>query len=334
MLKNKTILITGGTGNFGTCFVEYLLKKKIKVKKVIIFSRDEFKQSKMQKKFCNDKILNLRYFIGDIRDKDRLRMALEDVDIVLHAAALKHVPIAEYNPFEAIKTNVLGTQNLIEVALEKNIDKFISLSTDKAVSPINLYGATKLCADKLVISSENIKGKKKTIFSVVRYGNVFGSRGSVVPQFIKDSRKINELNITDMSMTRFSLSIDKAIEVVMWSIKNSAGGEILIPKIPSYKLTDLAKAINIKSKLKIIGIRQGEKIHEEMITSMDSYNTYSFKDYFIILEQSNKKNINYYIKKYKAKRVKPGFSYNSLDNEWYLKVKDIKKILKKFSSQQ
>lgn len=288
----------------------------------------------MQKRFCNNKILNLRYFIGDVRDKDRLRMALEDVDIVLHAAALKHVPIAEYNPFEAIKTNVLGAQNLIEVALEKNIDKFISLSTDKAVSPINLYGATKLCADKLVITSENIKGKKKTIFSVVRYGNVFGSRGSVVPQFLKDSSMINELNITDMSMTRFSLSVDTAIKVVMWSIKNSVGGEILIPKIPSYKLKDLAKAIHTKSKFKIIGIRQGEKLHEEMITSMDSYNTYSFKDYFVILEQSNKKNINYYLKKYKAKRVKPGFSYNSLNNEWYLKVKDIKKLLEKFTPQQ
>jgi UDP-N-acetylglucosamine 4,6-dehydratase len=334
MLENKTILITGGTGTFGTNFLEYLLRKKIKVKKVIIFSRDEFKQSKMKSYFAKNKIIDLRYFIGDIRDKDRLRMALEDVDIVVHAAALKHVPIAEYNPFEAIKTNVLGTQNLIEVALEKNIDKFISLSTDKAASPINLYGATKLCADKLVVSSENIKGKKKTTFSVVRYGNVFGSRGSVVPHFVKSSQTINKLEITDMSMTRFSLSIEKAIEVVVWAINNSVGGEILVPKIPSYRLKDLAKAISEKSKINITGIRQGEKIHEEMITAMDSYNTYSFKNYFVILEGVNKKSVNFYIKKYKAKKVKTGFSYNSFDNKVYLTIKDIKKELKKFTQKE
>jgi UDP-N-acetylglucosamine 4,6-dehydratase/5-epimerase len=334
MLKNKTIIITGGTGTFGTNFIEYILKKKIKVKKVIIFSRDEFKQTEMQNRFANNKFLNLRYFIGDIRDKDRLRMALEDVDIILHAAAIKHVPIAEYNPFEAIKTNVLGVQNLIEVALEKNIEKFISLSTDKAAAPVNLYGATKLCADKLVTSSQNIKGKKKTIFSVVRYGNVFGSRGSVVPKFIKDNKSVSELKITDLSMTRFSLSINKAIEVVMWAIKNSVGGEILIPKIPSYKLIDLAKAINPKVKLKIIGIRQGEKVHEEMITSMDSHNCYSFKEYFAILEKSNKKSINLYKKKYVAKKVKPGFSYNSFTNKTYLTIKEIKKELKEFSKKK
>jgi len=216
------------------------------------------------------------------------------------------------------------------VALEKNIEKFISLSTDKAAAPVNLYGATKLCADKLVTSSQNIKGKKKTIFSVVRYGNVFGSRGSVVPKFIKDNKSVSELKITDLSMTRFSLSINKAIEVVMWAIKNSVGGEILIPKIPSYKLIDLAKAINPKVKLKIIGIRQGEKVHEEMITSMDSHNCYSFKEYFAILEKSNKKSINLYKKKYVAKKVKPGFSYNSLNNKVYLTIKEIKKELKKF----
>ena len=330
MLNNKTILISGGTGTFGINFVEHLLKNKIRTKKVIIFSRDEYKQSKMKNHFAKNKIVDLRYFIGDIRDKDRLRMALDDVDIVIHAAALKHVPIAEYNPFEAIKTNVLGTQNLIEIALEKNIDKFISLSTDKAASPINLYGATKLCADKLVVSSENIKGKKKTTFSVVRYGNVFGSRGSIVPHFIKSSQTNNELEITDMSMTRFSLMIENAIEVVMWAINNSAGGEILIPKIPSYRLKDLAKAISEKSKIKIIGIRQGEKIHEEMITIMDSHNTYSFKNYFVILEASNKKSLIFYKKKYKAKKVKPGFSYNSLENKVYLTIENIKKNLKEF----
>ena len=331
MFNNKTILITGGTGTFGTNFVKYIIKKKIKVKKIIIFSRDELKQNKMKNHFTNNKIVNLRYLIGDIRDKERLRSVLNDVDIIIHAAALKHVPISEYNPFETIKTNVLGSQNLIEIALEKNIDKIISLSTDKAASPINLYGATKLCADKLVVSTENIKGKKKTIFSVVRYGNVFGSRGSVVPKFIDDVKKTNELKITDMSMTRFSLSVEKAVEIVLWSIKNSVGGEIIIPKIPSYKLNDLANAVSAKSKVKVIGIRPGEKIHEEMVTSMDSYNTFSFKNYYVILDGSFKKSINYYKKKYKAKKVKPGFSYNSYDNKPYLTIGDLKKKIKIFN---
>jgi UDP-N-acetylglucosamine 4,6-dehydratase len=256
MFNNKTILITGGTGTFGNNFIKLIKNKKINFKKIIIFSRDEFKQHEMANKFARESNLNLRFFIGDIRDKDRLRMAFENVDIVIHAAALKQVPTAEYNPFEAIKTNVIVTQNLIEVSLEKNIKKFIALSTDKAAAPINLYGATKLCSDKLTISSNNIKGNKPTLFSVVRYGNVMASRGSVIPEFIRNSKN-NFLEITDLNMTRFSITIEEAIEVVFWAIKNSIGGEIIVPKIPSYRLVDLAKAICPKCKLKVTGIRPG-----------------------------------------------------------------------------
>ena len=330
MFNNKTILITGGTGTFGNNFIKLIKNKKINFKKIIIFSRDEFKQHEMANKFAHQSNLNLRFFIGDIRDKDRLRMAFENVDIVIHAAALKQVPTAEYNPFEAIKTNVIGTQNLIEVSLEKNIKKFIALSTDKAAAPINLYGATKLCSDKLTISSNNIKGNKPTLFSVVRYGNVMASRGSVIPEFIRNSKN-NFLEITDLNMTRFSITIEEAIEVVFWAIKNSIGGEIIVPKIPSYRLVDLAKAICPKCKLKVTGIRPGEKLHEEMITISDSYNTFDIGKYYIILDNINLKNLSKYPKTYKIKKVHKNFSYNSLNNPNFLTVKEIINLVKKIS---
>ena len=330
MFNNKTILITGGTGTFGNNFIKLIKKKKINFKKIIIFSRDEFKQHEMVNKFAGESNLNLRFFIGDIRDKDRLRMAFENVDIVIHAAALKQVPTAEYNPFEAIKTNVIGTQNLIEVSLEKNIKKFISLSTDKAAAPVNLYGATKLCSDKLTISSNNIKGNKPTVFSVVRYGNVMASRGSVIPEFIRKSKN-NFLEITDLNMTRFSITIEEAIEVVFWAIKNSIGGEIIVPKIPSYRLIDLAKAICPKCKLKVTGIRPGEKLHEEMITVSDSYNTFDIGKYYIILDNINLKNLSRYSKTYKIKKVYKNFSYNSLNNPSFLTVKEIINLVKKIN---
>ena len=330
MFNNKTILITGGTGTFGNNFIKLIKNKKINFKKIIIFSRDEFKQHEMANKFARQSNLNLRFFIGDIRDKDRLRMAFENVDIVIHAAALKQVPTAEYNPFEAIKTNVIGTQNLIEVSLEKNIKKFIALSTDKAAAPINLYGATKLCSDKLTISSNNIKGNKPTLFSVVRYGNVMASRGSVIPEFIRNSKN-NFLEITDLNMTRFSITIEEAIEVVFCAIKNSIGGEIIVPKIPSYRLVDLAKAICPKCKLKVTGIRPGEKLHEEMITISDSYNTFDIGKYYIILDNINLKNLSKYPKTYKIKKVHKNFSYNSLNNPNFLTVKEIINLVKKIS---
>ena len=249
--KNKKILITGGTGSFGNAFVNYIVNNKLPLKKIIIYSRDEFKQFKMAEKFPIKKFSFMRYFLGDVRDKDRLSRALGDVDIVIHAAALKQVPLAEYNPIEYIKTNILGAQNIIEASLDNNVEKVIALSTDKAASPINLYGATKLCSDKLFVAANNIKGNKKIFFSVVRYGNVMGSRGSVIPLFLETKKK-NFFPITDTKMTRFNISLEEAVKMVIWSIQNLKGGEILVPKIPSFKITDLAKAICMKTKLKII----------------------------------------------------------------------------------
>ena len=270
--KNKSILITGATGSFGKCFVKEILKEKYKFKRIIIFSRDELKQFEMEKEFSIKKYKSLRYFIGDIRDKNRLKSAFEDVDIVIHAAALKQVPAAEYNPTEYIETNIVGAKNIIEVSLEKKVKKVIALSTDKAVSPINLYGATKLCSDKLFIAANNFKGKKNISFSVVRYGNVLGSRGSVVP-FFKNFNGKNFFPITDLNMTRFSLTIEEGVSFVIKSLYMSIGGEIFVPKIPSYKIKDLAQAINPYAKLKIIGIRPGEKIHEDLISINNIRNT-------------------------------------------------------------
>ena len=322
--KNKNILITGGTGSFGKAFINHLISKKINLKKIIVYSRDEFKQFEMAKEYSVEKYPFMRYFLGDVRDKDRLGRALNGVDIVIHAAALKQVPLAEYNPIEYIKTNILGAQNIIEASLDNSVEKVIALSTDKAASPINLYGATKLCSDKLFVAANNIKGNKKISFSVIRYGNVMGSRGSVIPFFMNLKGK-SFFPITDLKMTRFNISLSEAVELVNWSIKNLKGGEIIIPKIPSYKITDVAKAICSKTKIKIVGIRPGEKIHEEMITSSDSQDTYDFGNYYAIIVPNF---LNNYKTK-KLKKVKSGFSYNSGANTDFLTIPEIKKLINK-----
>ncbi len=327
MFKNKTILITGGTGSFGKAFLEYLLINHKDIKKIIIFSRDELKQFELSVKFNEKKYPHIRYFLGDIRDKDRLDRAMEDVDYVIHAAALKQVPAAEYNPFEVIKTNVIGAQNIVEACLNSNVKKVIALSTDKACAPINLYGATKLCSDKLFISANNIVGKRKLAFSVVRYGNVMGSRGSVIPEFFKQ-KKSGSINITDKNMTRFNITLQESIDLVIWALKNSVGGEIFVPKIPSYKILDVAKAIAPEAKINIIGARPGEKIHEELVTESESVYAIEFKKYFVILTNM----INYSNKDYsglkKGKKNKKEFSYRSNTNSEFLSIKDIKRLIK------
>lgn len=327
MLKDKVVFLSGGTGSFGKKFVEYCVENHSDIKKLIIFSRDELKQHEMQHQFSDSKYPFLRYFIGDIRDKDRLVTAMEGVDIVVHAAALKHVSVAEYNPSEFIKTNILGTQNLLDISLQNSVEKFVALSTDKASSPVNLYGATKLCADKLVISSNNIKGSRNSKFSVVRYGNVFGSRGSIVPLFLKQ-KKLGKLTVTDKSMTRFNISLQDGVKMVMWALSNSNGGEIFVPKIPSYKIMDMVSAIGGEGcAIEEIGIRPGEKIHEEMISTADSINTVELENYFAILPPDNHNLRDFYIKEYQAKPVDIGFNYSSDINEVFLTVDDLTKIL-------
>ena len=326
IFKNKTILITGGTGSFGKKFVNRLLLHSF-AKKIIIFSRDEQKQFQLQNQL-NKK--NLRFFLGDIRDKERLNFAFKNVDIVVHAAALKHVEIAEYNPFEVVKTNILGTQNVVDCAIANNIQKVISLSTDKASSPLNLYGATKLTADKLMVAANNYKGNIKTIFSVVRYGNVMGSRGSVIPLFLKQKEK-GVFLITDPKMTRFNITLEESVNFVIHSLNCMFGGEIFVPKINSYKILDLAKSISKKTKLKVTGVRSGEKIHEEMISNADAKNTIEGKDCFIILPISRYNDLNKreYLKKFKNfKNVKSDFTYSSNNNQ-FLSIPELSRLIKK-----
>lgn len=314
-MQNKTILITGGTGSFGNKFISLSLKK---FKKIIIFSRDEMKQDLMEKKYNQKKYPNLRFFLGDIRDKERLKFAFRDVDIVLHAAALKQVPRAEYNPIEYVKTNVMGAQNIIEASLDTKVSKVIALSTDKAVSPINLYGATKLCSDKLFLAANNIKGRANKIFSVLRYGNVTMSRGSVIPFFLNN--KSNTYFVTDTKMTRFCISLEESVNAALWSIKNAKGGEIIIPKVPSYKIVDLVKAINKNAKIKIIGIRNGEKLYEELISENDNSSVYDLGKYFIIKNNVDSTNN-------RQKKIIKNFSYNSRDNKEFYSIKELKKII-------
>ena len=329
-LKNKTILVTGGTGSFGKKFSEIVLQE-FKLKKLIIYSRDELKQFEMSKKLAKYKDV-VRYLIGDIRDLQRLKFALKDVDIVIHAAALKQVPSSEYNPFEVVKTNILGTQNVVDACIENKIDKVISLSTDKACSPTNLYGASKLTADKLVVAANNYANHKISKFSVVRYGNVMMSRGSVIPEFF-EQKKSGKINITDVNMTRFSITLKEGVNFVLESLERMWGGELFIPKIPSYKLTDLAKAIAPQCKINIIGIRPGEKIHEEMITKSDALNTIEFKNYFVIMP-SHREYIQWDIGKFISKSdklygkiCKENFSYNSKNNN-FLPIKELKSMIK------
>ncbi len=304
MFQNKSILITGGTGSFGKNFIDYLLSKKVRPNRIVIFSRDELKQFEMKEKYPEKKFPMLRFFIGDVRDLERLKRAIVDIDVVVHAAALKQVPTAEYNPFEVIKTNVIGAQNIVEACLDSNssVKKVIALSTDKAAAPINLYGASKLCSDKLILAANNIRGKKKIVFSIVRYGNVMSSRGSVIPKFISQNDKNKIITITDVNMTRFNITMADSIKMVEWSINNSIGGEIVVPKIPSYKILDLARAISKNLKYKVIGIRSGEKIHEDLITVSESNNTVDLGKYYIIISQDDIRLTNYYIKKKKEKK--------------------------------
>ena len=332
MLNNKSILITGGTGSFGKRFVSRILIKYKKIKRLVIYSRDELKQLEMSNEINEKEYPFVRYFIGDVRDKERLTLALNNIDYVIHCAALKQVPTAEYNPLEYIKTNVIGAQNVIEACLsQRSIKKVIALSTDKAAAPINLYGATKLCADKLFISANNITGRKDLIFSVVRYGNVLGSRGSVIPRFLKQ-RKNGKLQVTDLNMTRFNITLDESVEFVLWVLANSSGGEIFVPKIPSYRLSDIVEVIGPGCKIKDIGIRSGEKLHEEMITKSDSVNTVDFGKCYAILSPDSHHEKNYiknYCKLKKAKLVKKIFSYNSEKNRNFLSKEKIKKLIKK-----
>lgn len=322
MLDNKVILITGGTGSFGIKFTEVVLKK-YKPRKIIIFSRDEMKQYEMSQVLSRKQYKNLRYFIGDVRDADRLHRALNGVDIVVHAAALKIVPTAEYNPFEAVKTNIFGAENIINVAIDNGVEKVLALSTDKAASPLNLYGATKLCAEKMFIAA-NSYSPVKTSFSVVRYGNVFGSRGSVVP-FFRECSKKGVIPITDERMTRFWITLEQGVEFVLSSLDSMKGGEIFIPKLPSMKVVDLAKVVAPKAKIKLIGIRPGEKIHECLLTEDESRDALEYKNLIIL----RPKNIFWEPPKYRrGKPFKEGFSYTSDKNKQWMTKKELRKLIK------
>lgn len=322
MLNDKSILITGGTGSFGKAFVKTVLARYPDIKRLVVYSRDELKQFEMSQQFPDSHYKGIRYFIGDVRDKDRLRRAMEGIDVVIHAAALKQVPAAEYNPFECIKTNVLGAQNVIEACLDAGVQRVVALSTDKAAAPINLYGATKLCSDKLFVAANNIKGHRDIRFSVVRYGNVMGSRGSVIPFFL-EKRSSGVLPITDPAMTRFNISLQEGVDMVLWSLENAWGGEVLVPKIPSYRITDVAKAVGPECEHPVIGVRPGEKIHEEMITTSDSFNTVDMGSYYAILPSGGTYSIADYCAKTGAKLVEPGFCYNSGSNTDFLTVDEL-----------
>lgn len=329
MLNNTSILITGGTGSFGKAFVKTVLERCPDVKRLVVFSRDELKQYEMSQEFSPSEYSAMRYFIGDVRDADRLRRAIEGIDIVIHAAALKQVPAAEYNPFEFIKTNVLGAQNVIDACLYAGVKRVVALSTDKAAAPINLYGATKLCSDKLFTTANNIKGERDLRFSVVRYGNVMGSRGSVIPFFL-DRRKTGVLPITDPTMTRFNISLQDGVEMVMWALSNAQGGEIFVPKIPSYRITDLASAIGPDCEYPVVGIRPGEKIHEEMITASDSINTVDLGKYFAILPLAGQYSVEDYCATHGGQPVPLGFAYDSCSNPDFLSIEQLRHMIAKY----
>ncbi len=329
-LNEKRILITGGTGSLGKKLVEIILKKYPDIKRLVILSRDELKQFEMAQDYPESKYPCIRYFLGDIRDASRLQRAFEGIDIVIHAAALKQVPAAEYNPFEFIKTNVLGAQNIIDAALDCDVKAVVALSTDKAAAPINLYGATKLCSDKLFVAANNIKGKHDVRFSVVRYGNVMGSRGSVIPFFLKKKGE-GTLPVTDPDMTRFNISLEEGVDMVLYAVEHAFGGEIFVPKIPSYRITDVVKAIDPTAKIEVVGIRPGEKLHEEMITSSDSYNTVDLGKYYAILPQANNRIQQFYMDQ-GGKMVEPGFCYNSGTNDSWLNETQLRELIDQFVS--
>jgi UDP-N-acetylglucosamine 4,6-dehydratase (inverting) len=327
MLHNNSILITGGTGSFGKAFVKRVLSEFPDIKRIVIYSRDEQKQFQMAQEYPADKYPNIRFFIGDVRDFNRLKMAMKGIDTVVHAAAMKHVPIAEYNPMECIKTNIMGAENIINACLETDVTNVVALSTDKAAAPINLYGATKLASDKLFIAANNIKGARDIRFSAVRYGNVMGSNGSVIPFFL-EKKKQGILPITDPKMTRFNISLDEGVNMVLYALEHAWGGELFVPKIPSYRIMDVAMAIGPECEHKIVGIRPGEKIHEEMITTSDSYSTYDLGNYYAILPQVPTWKLEDFKAHFNPKPVAPGFNYNSGENTEWLSVDELRRLIK------
>ncbi|MEM9991362.1 MAG: UDP-N-acetylglucosamine 4,6-dehydratase (inverting) [Bacteroidota bacterium] len=325
-LNNKSILITGGTGSLGKALTRRIFEAYPQVKRLVIFSRDEQKQFQMAQQYPAHQYPAIRFFVGDVRDRERLVRAMQGIDYVIHAAAMKHVHIAEYNPSECIKTNVGGAENVIHACLQTGVERVVALSTDKACAPINLYGATKLTSDKLFIAANNIKGQNPIRFSVVRYGNVMGSNGSVIPFFIK-KRKEGFLPITDPNMTRFNISLDGGVDMVFHALSTAWGGELFVPKIPSYKITEVAKAIAPNTEHRVVGIRPGEKIHEEMITASDSFNTYDLGKYYTILPTVPNWDLEEYIKAFDAKQVAQGFSYNSGDNEEWVEAEELRAFI-------
>ena len=325
-LNGKSVLITGGTGSFGKEFTKIIFSKWPGVKRVVIYSRDEQKQYQMAMDYPISQYPAIRFFIGDVRDYVRLKRAFEGIDYVIHAAAMKHVHIAEYNPDECVKTNIGGAENVIRAAMETDVKKVIALSTDKACAPINLYGATKLASDKLFIAANNIKGNRDLIFSVVRYGNVMGSNGSVIPYFMK-MKKEGVIPVTDPNMTRFNISLEEGVEIVLNALEHAWGGELYVPKIPSYKITEVAKAIAPDCRIDIIGIRPGEKVHEEMITSSDAFTTYDMGDIYVILPQEPIWSLDDYIKKFKIKKVPAGFNYSSGENTDWVNAEALRELI-------
>ncbi|NBX69986.1 MAG: UDP-N-acetylglucosamine 4,6-dehydratase (inverting) [Proteobacteria bacterium] len=328
MLNGKSVLVTGGTGSFGQKFVEVVLNKYPQIKRLVIFSRDELKQYEMAQNYPESKYPQIRFFIGDVRDAARLKRACEGIDIIVHAAALKHVPIAEYNPMECISTNVIGAENVVRAALDNNVKKVVALSTDKAAAPINLYGATKLCSDKLFIAANNMKGSRELTFSVVRYGNVLGSRGSVVPFFL-NKRKEGLLPITHPEMTRFNITLQEGVEMVLHAIDKAWGGELFVPKIPSYRITEVAAAVGPDCRTEVTGIRPGEKLHEEMITKTDSLSTYDCGKYFVITPTIPIWDLSRWMRAFDAIKVPEGFQYSSGTNDSWLSVQEIRELIKK-----
>jgi len=325
--SNTRLLITGGTGSFGKAFIARLLEQFPDIRRVVIYSRDELKQWEMLQQFPEKQFPQLRFFLGDVRDQSRLRRALEGIDTVIHAAALKQVPAAEYNPMEFVKTNVLGAENVIQACLDTSVKRVVALSTDKAAAPINLYGATKLCSDKLFIAANNIKGARDLRFSVVRYGNVMGSRGSVIPFFLNKAQT-GILPITDPAMTRFNISLTEGVEMVLWALVNALGGELLVPKIPSYRITDVAEAIGPNCEKPIVGIRPGEKIHEEMITVSDSFSTIDLGPYYAILPSDGSVQKRYSETGHTVRMVEPGFAYNSGSNPEFLTIGKLRQLIR------
>jgi UDP-N-acetylglucosamine 4,6-dehydratase (inverting) len=324
-IDGKSVLVTGGTGSFGKRFIETILQDR-RPRRVVVFSRDELKQFEMSHRFSTERYPQMRYFIGDVRDKERLYRAMEGIDVVVHAAALKQVPAAEYNPFEAIKTNVIGAQNVIETAIDRGIKKVVALSTDKAAAPVNLYGATKLCSDKLFVSANNFRGRHDIRFSVVRYGNVMGSRGSVIP-FFMNKRQEGVLPITDARMTRFNITLEEGVAMVLYALTHMWGGEIFVPRIPSYRILDLAEAMAPECEHKIVGIRPGEKLHEEMITATDAMSTLELEKHFVILPSTRLWDVDEYMKMFDGDYCKKGFAYCSGTNERFLTVEELRELI-------